>query len=182
MFLFALALFTSLILLHLSVSPYTKVEESFNIQAVHDILTYGLPTHGNDTIQSLAQYDHTSFPGAVPRTFIGALALAALSKPFLWLGIDDRQFLGESRPSLGDSPQVERRRASLISAVRAVLGCLNAASLAFFAHRARRAFGKTTALCYVLLQASQFHLFYYASRTLPNMFAFCLSTSISSVV
>jgi hypothetical protein len=39
-----------------------------------------------------------SFPGAVPRTFIGALALAGLSKPFLWLSHPtDGQFLGKQK-------------------------------------------------------------------------------------
>eukprot|EP00727_Mastigamoeba_balamuthi_P007312 m51a1_g3200 putative cellulase (755) ;mRNA; r:459712-463125 len=39
------------VVLHLAAAPFTKVEESFNVQACHD-------------------------PGVVPRTFIGALALA----------------------------------------------------------------------------------------------------------
>lgn len=84
-----------LILLHLLISPYTKVEESFNIQAVHDILTFGIPTHNVDSTLK-AQYDHMTFPGAVPRTFIGALVLAGLSKPVLWWNDSvDRQMLGQ---------------------------------------------------------------------------------------
>jgi alpha-1,6-mannosyltransferase len=70
------------ILIHLWVSPYTKVEESFNIQAVHDITAYGIQFSRNKThIQD--HYDHAEFPGAVPRTFVGALLLSLLSSPIL---------------------------------------------------------------------------------------------------
>lgn len=80
-FLFYL-LIPTLILLHLYVSPYTKVEESFNIQAIHDILIHGIPYKNADQFFT-ANYDHVSFPGSVPRTFVGALILSGLSRPFL---------------------------------------------------------------------------------------------------
>jgi alpha-1,6-mannosyltransferase len=36
-----------------------------------------------------------TFPGAVPRTFIGALVLVGLSKPVIWINdAFDRQFIG----------------------------------------------------------------------------------------
>jgi len=62
---------------------------------VHDILTYGVPFN-KIPAKLVAQYDHFSFPGAVPRTFVGALALAGVARPFIWLSESlDRQMLGE---------------------------------------------------------------------------------------
>ncbi|KAH8676656.1 glycosyltransferase family 22 protein [Tricladium varicosporioides] len=140
------------ILLHLLVAPYTKVEESFNIQATHDIVTYGIPT--TDVKNRLQVYDHSTFPGAVPRTFIGALALAGIFSPILSiLGKEYAQYI-----------------------VRAVLGLFNAFCLLRFKSGLKRTFGNNVARWYLLLQVSQFHVIYYASRTLPNMFAFGLTT------
>ena len=65
-------------LAHLRFAPYTKVEESFNLQATHDILTSGV-SWNNRTEFLRANYDHVEFPGSVPRTFVGAVFLAALS-------------------------------------------------------------------------------------------------------
>lgn len=78
---FMMSLVPLLVLVHLYVSPYTKVEESFNIQAIHDIITFGIPTK-NVTEQLSAYYDHVSFPGSVPRTFVGALLLSGIASPF----------------------------------------------------------------------------------------------------
>lgn len=88
-------LFPALILLHLFIAPYTKVEESFHVQAVHDILANGLPRGFHDLNLDRVNYDHFSFPGAVPRSALGAVALAMLSRPVIWLneGIN-RQLLG----------------------------------------------------------------------------------------
>lgn len=84
------------ILFHLALAPYTKVEESFNIQATHDILTYGLPV-GRGFAQKLRdQYDHLTFTGSVPRTFVGPLVLAIVSWPASLILHDgvDKQILG----------------------------------------------------------------------------------------
>jgi alpha-1,6-mannosyltransferase len=141
-----------LILVHLLVAPHTKVEESFNLQATHDILTYSTPTHDIGA-RLRASYDHFEFPGAVPRTFVGAVALAGASRPVL-------QAVGWQYGQL---------------VVRGVLGLFNAFALLRYKNGVERAFGKAAGRWYILLQASQFHVIYYASRTLPNMFAFGFS-------
>ncbi|KAL2820231.1 Alg9-like mannosyltransferase family-domain-containing protein [Aspergillus cavernicola] len=143
----------ALVLVHLSIAPYTKVEESFHIQAIHDIETYGIPARDVPNVLRV-EYDHFTFPGAVPRTFAGAVALSGLSSPFIWLKNDiNRQFTA-----------------------RAILGLFNAFSLLSFATGLRRTAGRTAAVWYLLFQASQFHVIYYASRTLSNMFAFGMTT------
>jgi alpha-1,6-mannosyltransferase len=80
-----LALIPAAILLHLFLSPHTKVEESFNLQAIHDILVHGIPGFSNAKQFFEANYDHVAFPGSVPRTFAGALVLSGLSRPFVGL-------------------------------------------------------------------------------------------------
>ncbi|KZM18514.1 transferase [Ascochyta rabiei] len=146
-------LIPAVVLLHLLVSPYTKVEESFNLQAVHDILIHGIP-RSDVAAFFKASYDHVSFPGSVPRTFAGALVLSGLARPGLAL--------------VGDKAQVQ-------VLVRAVLGLCNAFSLVAFGRSVHTAFGPSAGVWYALFQASQFHVIYYASRTLPNMFAFVFS-------
>ncbi|KAK0618049.1 alpha-1,6-mannosyltransferase subunit [Bombardia bombarda] len=144
-------LIPGLVLVHLVIAPYTKVEESFNIQATHDVLVYGTPT--TNVHQKLSRgYDHFTFPGVVPRTFIGPVLLAGIAQPIIAVvGFDHAQLI-----------------------VRAILGLFNAACLLVLSRNIRRTYGITTARWYLLLQASQFHIIFYASRTLPNMFAFGL--------
>ncbi|KAF2403876.1 hypothetical protein EJ06DRAFT_527474 [Trichodelitschia bisporula] len=147
-------LIPSITFAHLYLSPFTKVEESFNIQAAHDILTYGIPS--SNLVDHLSKhYDHFNFPGPVPRTFFGAATLAGLAKP--WLGLvksmEQQQIL-----------------------VRQILGLANALTILSLRGALNRCFGASAGNWYILLQASQFHVIYYASRTLPNMFAFVLTT------
>ncbi|KAJ1916432.1 hypothetical protein H4219_003797 [Mycoemilia scoparia] len=63
--------YATLILLLVYLIPYTKVEESFFVQATHDILKWKWP---ND------QFDHLEFPGVVPRSFIAPLYLSGATE------------------------------------------------------------------------------------------------------
>ncbi|KAJ5679572.1 hypothetical protein N7462_007816 [Penicillium macrosclerotiorum] len=144
-------LLAALILLHLFVAPYTKVEESFHVQAIHDILAHGFPFGDIDR----HNYDHFEFPGAVPRTAVGAAVLAQLSPKLTTLSLS-----GVHRQILA----------------RAMLGLYNAFALGFFARGLWSSFGQSVAVWYLILQSSQFHLIYYASRPLSNMFAFGMTT------
>ncbi|OAA64982.1 glycosyltransferase family 22 protein [Cordyceps fumosorosea ARSEF 2679] len=151
------ALLFAVPLAHLLLAPHTKVEESFNLQAAHDVLVYGTPT---SPAALTAAYDHFTFPGAVPRTFVGAVVLAGLSQPLLLAGV------------------TSFARAQLL--VRGVLGALNAASLLVFRRALDGAFGRGAGRWWVLLVVGQFHLMFYLSRTLPNMLSFGLTTLASA--
>lgn len=158
-------LIPALVLVHLLVAPYTKVEESFNIQAAHDILVFGTPTGRGAGLRLEQRYDHFTFPGAVPRTFVGAVVLAGIVQPVIQLANSVGALLG------GPAAQM---------AVRGILGLANAGAMLALSRSLGAACGKSTARWYLALQASQFHVLFYASRTLPNMFAFFLTTSAFS--
>ncbi|XP_019098017.1 PREDICTED: dol-P-Man:Man(7)GlcNAc(2)-PP-Dol alpha-1,6-mannosyltransferase isoform X3 [Camelina sativa] len=92
--------------IYVILAPYTKVEESFNVQSMHDILYHR---------HHLDSYDHLEFPGVVPRTFIGAFIVSLFASPLVsvisWLGFP--------------------KFYSLVAA-RLVLGCIILSTLRFF--------------------------------------------------
>ncbi|KAJ7270154.1 alpha-1,6-mannosyltransferase subunit [Mycena haematopus] len=135
---------------HVLLAPYTKVEESFNLHAVHDVLMYGVSP------SSLPNYDHFVFAGAVPRTFIGSVLLAWISKPAIYLA---------------SSLSLVHSKFELQIIVRLVLSSINAIGLCLIRHAVSRRFGRPTGLYYALITCSQFHVPFWMGRTLPNMFA-----------
>ncbi|KAK6349924.1 dolichyl-P-Man:Man(7)GlcNAc(2)-PP-dolichol alpha-1,6-mannosyltransferase [Orbilia brochopaga] len=139
---------------HLLISPYTKVEESFNMQAIHDVANLGMPVPFHNTAEVLAGYDHVEFPGVVPRSFAAAGFIGGVSAVILGFVKD------------GLLQQI---------IVRALIGIFNCCIMILFSRRASRVYGKGAARWYLVLQAGQFHIMYYASRTLPNMLAFGLA-------
>ena len=143
---------------HVFLAPYTKVEESFNLQATHDVMVHGW---------DLSAYDHHAFPGVVPRTFIGAIALAALAKPLQFALVFLRVLDGDDARGTKMGAQI---------AARLALALANVAALGRMRRVLRSAFGKGVGVAFALVVASQFHLTFYVSRTLPNTFALALTT------
>jgi alpha-1,6-mannosyltransferase len=183
--------------------PHSKVEESFPLQAVHDLFYHGLgpaiqavleryfnPLAGNTNIltttaASLADvlpYDHTQFPGVVPRTFAGPGLLAVGSQVINWIlyGVTGgRLNLQEQHP------------AGVQSLARWLLLVANLHGWWCFAtavdqrqrqnqqrqnqQRQRQPGSRMIGTYLLLVTACQFHLVFYASRMLPNTFAVWLT-------
>uniref|UniRef100_A0A146LXU7 Mannosyltransferase n=1 Tax=Lygus hesperus TaxID=30085 RepID=A0A146LXU7_LYGHE len=131
---------------HLLACPFTKVEESFNVQAMHDLLYHG---------SNLTAYDHLEFPGVVPRTFLGPVFVSSLVYPLVFV----LQSSGLSN--------VTRFIAQII--VRAGLGFCVVLSFRHFTNAVRRRFGPNVARWFLFISCSQFHFMFYASRPLPNI-------------
>ncbi|KAJ4727292.1 Mannosyltransferase [Melia azedarach] len=126
--------------------PCTKVEESFNVQAMHDILYHW---------HHLDNYDHLDFPGVVPRTFIGAFLVSIFASPIILV------------MSMLHFPKIYG-----LIAVRLALGCIILYTLRFFRiQQVRNKFGLQVEAFFVILTALQFHLLFYCTRPLPNILA-----------
>ncbi|KAF9943053.1 dolichyl-P-Man:Man(7)GlcNAc(2)-PP-dolichol alpha-1,6-mannosyltransferase [Mortierella alpina] len=146
----------ALIVFHILVAPFTKVEESFNLQATHDILTFGVSSEG------VKQYDHLEFPGVVPRTFVGPLLLAAGSWPIMAVA---RLVAPGSELPKGLLGQI---------IVRTVLGLMTFSAWQQMSRGIRHQFGRTVSLLFMVVSGVQFHWLFYAGRTLPNTFALAI--------
>ena len=168
---------------HLINAPYTKVEESFSIQAIHDILKYG--------IFDISKYDHLRFSGVVPRSFIGPLIIAALTKPFTSMSHFWNHYMG-----IKSSTDFETQLL-----VRCMIGLTNALSLIVLKNSVQKLFEDsltkeeveknnlvqdsntnyytTIGSWFVIFVMTSFHLMFYSSRPLPN---FVMTLPLTNIV
>ncbi|KAJ2826009.1 alpha-1,6- mannosyltransferase [Coemansia erecta] len=128
----------------LAYAPYTKVEESFFMQAVHDILKWG---------RINSQFDHLSFPGVVPRSFIGPLFISALSYS----------------AKINNDGHAEG--INVQTATRLVLGLLVVWANSRLRQEVGRIFGPRAATWYGWFCLTQFHFTFWTSRMLGNTLA-----------
>ncbi|XP_074605630.1 dol-P-Man:Man(7)GlcNAc(2)-PP-Dol alpha-1,6-mannosyltransferase-like isoform X1 [Brevipalpus obovatus] len=151
--------------LYIWVAPYTKVEESFSLQAIHDFI-YHRSSHGssrlsvnkkldNSSTSGLGDgstaprfiWDHEEYPGPVPRTFIGPAIVGLLT------------------PRISDDKLIVQLTA------RFMLCTLFAIAFRQFERAFGQRFGQPSAKYLFWITISQFSLLFYASRPLPNTFA-----------
>ncbi|KAK9891148.1 hypothetical protein WA026_013464 [Henosepilachna vigintioctopunctata] len=130
---------------HLVYCPFTKVEESFNLQAMHDILYHRF---------NLSQYDHHEFPGVVPRTFIGPLFVSILASPavFIFQILSLSKFWSQY-------------------IVRGTLALCVLVSFNILSKTLEKLFGQKWLQWFVAVTVTQSHFMFYLSRPLPNIFA-----------
>lgn len=157
--------FIATVFLHIWAVPYSKVEESFNIQAIHDIVNYGVQP------DQLENYDHKSFPGPVPRTFVGSMLIAGAVK-----AIDFGYTLVKGTPLVvkeGDSQiivQLVARGVLGLANIAGFIALRNSLSKVAFVEKNAKSKG-AVGFFYTLFLMVQFHVPYYCSRTLPNFIA-----------
>uniref|UniRef100_A0A0N5BJ45 Mannosyltransferase n=1 Tax=Strongyloides papillosus TaxID=174720 RepID=A0A0N5BJ45_STREA len=145
-----------ILLFNIILVPFTKVEESFNTNAIHDVLYHKW---------DISEYDHHEFPGVVPRTFFFPVVFGLILSPFISI---INIFHGLKIYGL--------------YLTRIGIGISLLISFLNFARTIEKHFGKETALFLRLITASQFHFLFYASRPLPNTFAFIPILYIYSLI
>ncbi|CAG8483911.1 3327_t:CDS:2, partial [Acaulospora morrowiae] len=142
-----------LVTVHIMLCPFTKVEESFNLQATHDIMEYGMGP------ESLKKFDHFEFPGVVHRTFVGPLLLSGAS----WPTVKTLEIF---------FPDFDKFFRQYV--VRFYLGLSGIFALSKLRLSISTSFGRQVSVAFGILSACQFHTIFWASRPLPNIFAFPL--------
>ncbi|WVQ76291.1 hypothetical protein IAR50_005956 [Cryptococcus sp. DSM 104548] len=131
--------------LHVVLAPYTKVEETPGLHGVHDLLKYG--------VTDIGKYDHVSYPGPVARSMMPSIILAAATYPLsLVTGTDE-------------GPHLQ----TLIRLVQAMI--FSAAVVHLSKSIGMYYKSPSTSRLFLLFSMTQFHVPFYAGRTLPNFMA-----------
>ncbi|KAJ3177958.1 dolichyl-P-Man:Man(7)GlcNAc(2)-PP-dolichol alpha-1,6-mannosyltransferase [Gaertneriomyces sp. JEL0708] len=132
---------------HLALCRYSKVEESFHMQSIHDVFVFGT---GRLAVQ---YYDHLQFPGVVPRSFIPSLILGKLLAGIHYV-----------------LPSCKGFSAQIIA--RLMVGCWTAWSLDRLCLAAARTWGRPVGAWFCVISAAQFHLMFWGTRTVGNVLMF----------
>ena len=154
------------------VCPYTKVEESFGLQAMHDLHYHGVTpavtvAWRREADSTLLPYDHVQYPGVVPRSFVFPLLVAAASRVVTVTISPLLSVLSENNTSTPINPNVVQ------TLCRFIILCATLHGWYRLAAALQRRYAPAGTLL-LLLTASQFHLPYYGSRPLPNTAALIL--------
>lgn len=183
-------LILSIAALYIVHCPFNKVEESFNTQAVHDIVNIfpnNLPSQQNHetlvkhleashheiAVRSQLPWDHTQFPGVVPRTFIGALLVGLpmkFAKHIMTYGLIPTFDEIYNQDENDDEPDFTTQFILQIGS-RFALSSLVVLSLTSVTRALQKRYGMGFRICFLLITISQFHYMFYAGRFLPNTFA-----------
>ena len=184
------------ICIQLYLAPFTKVEESFNMQAMHDLTVYGT--------ENIQYFDHIMFPGVVPRTFISSIIVSIITIPLKYITnivlLSDIGTFSSINININDNDTgVGSNNMILLYICRFVIGLLSWLSFCYLRNAASYMLykdinnttntndtSKTNAtsnntntkqkrelFCtlYNILISFSFHLPFYMSRSLPNTFA-----------
>lgn len=183
--------------------PYSKVEESFNLQATHDVFYHGLmpalrsfvtvtstininSSSNNDEGDSSGTipvtphkqqlpYDHLQYPGVVPRTFAGPLVLGGVACQLVRIALYPVCDVAEHPAAV----QFLARLLLLLLTARQWFGMADALD-----HQRTHKSSNSNSNSHhdispgtylLVITACQFHLPFYMSRMLPNSFA-CIFT------
>jgi len=149
------ALLFSSFLVDLILCPHSKVEESFQLQATHDLIYFGI----RPALLGETPYDHLQYPGVVPRSFVGPCILASICSAIrlIMFPVFD----------LAQHPMMMQflARFCLLSILTLSWGQFAKALNAKF---------QGAGSWLLLITACQFHMPFYASRMLPNVFALAI--------
>ncbi|KAI1281960.1 putative Dol-P-Man:Man(7)GlcNAc(2)-PP-Dol alpha-1,6-mannosyltransferase [Halotydeus destructor] len=174
-------------------TPFTKVEESFNIQATHDFLYIGFPRAYSLAYSKWHDWIVETNEDDVLKSIVSALRINQVPLPepvgnlnFTRWDHEDfpgpvgRSFIGPFVLALLTLPWSfvphwgeDKFYVQVIARIN--LALLVIAGFNSFANAIGRKYGSTTRRALIVLTLTQFHFVYYLSRPLPNTFALGLT-------